>query len=151
LRSELEADVTEMMNRVHPGVNSRFSPEATLNLPKNCSWLGWHLRKPTLGPVTSLPGLQGPWVAPPGSGAACRGDHGTHLPRRLGVIGAHYRRDSNRAGPGTCRTPDGSCVWSAWADGTRPVGTATQYQRVGVSLSGYSNLGTSQWRKVFKK
>ena len=42
-----------------------------------------------------------------------------HAPaQRPGVIGAHHRRDSNRAGPGTCRTPDGSCVWSAWADGT---------------------------------
>ena len=42
-----------------------------------------------------------------------------HAPaQRPGVIGAHHRRDSNRAVPGTCRTPDGSCVWSAWADGT---------------------------------
>ena len=67
-----------------------------------------------------------PWGGTPG-GVPCQVGLSTlnwlllswHAPAQgLGVIGTHYRRDSNRAGPGTCRIPEGSCVWSAWADGT---------------------------------
>ena len=64
-----------------------------------------------------------------------------HAPAQgLGVIGIQYRRDSDRARPGTCRKPDGSCVLSAWADGTARW-VLPHFTTCGVlSLSGYSSL-----------
>ena len=141
--SELEADVTEMMNRVHcaqhPGVNSRFSPEAILIFRKiGRGWGGisesppWDCNQPT-GPAGTL-----------GRPQQARGrmacDHGTH---RLRASGSSERSDDaiqiaparGRAvnpmaaaccRPGPTGRPGGYC---------HPVPAAS----VGVSLSGYSN------------
>ena len=57
MRSELEADVTEMMIRVHPRVNSRFSPEAILIFRKIAR--GW-------GGISESP----PWVRNEPTGTA---------------------------------------------------------------------------------
>ncbi len=76
MRSELEADVTEMMKRVHLGVNSRFSPEAILIFRKIAR--GWGGISESPPSVRNEPtGTAGPlpqWVlvAPSRSGAACR-------------------------------------------------------------------------------
>ena len=83
MRSELEADVTEMMNRVHPGVNSRFSPEAILIFRKIArGWGGisesppWDRNEPT--------GSSGPLGSPHQVRGRMPCDHGTHLPRVSG-------------------------------------------------------------------
>jgi hypothetical protein len=83
LRSELEADVTEMMNWVHPGVNSWFSPEAILIFRKIArGWGGilecppWDRNEPT--------GHSGPLGRPHRVRGRMPWDRGTHLPRVWG-------------------------------------------------------------------
>ena len=89
MRSELEADVTEMMIRVHPGVNSRFSSEAILIFRKIArGWGGisesppWVRNEPT--------GPSGPLGRPRQVGGRMPCDHGTH---RLRVSGSSEHSD----------------------------------------------------------
>ena len=89
MRSELEADVTEMMNQVQPGVNSRFSPEAILIFRKIArGWGGisesppWVRNEPT--------GPSGPLGRPRQVGGRMPCDHGTH---RLRVSGSSEHSD----------------------------------------------------------
>ena len=79
LRSELEADVTEMMSRVHPGVNSRFSPEVTLILRKIArGWGGISESPPCDGNEPTGPAA-GPLGRPHQVGGRMPCDHGTHI------------------------------------------------------------------------
>jgi hypothetical protein len=83
LRSELEADVTEMMNRVHPGVNSRFSPEAILIFRKIARGWGDISETPPWG-RNEPAGSSGPLGRPHQVRARMPFGHGTHLPRVSG-------------------------------------------------------------------
>ena len=84
MRSELEADVTEMMNRVHLGVNSRFSPEAILIFRKIARGWGGISESPPWG-RNEPTGPSGPLGRPRQVGGRMPCDHGTH---RLRVSGS---------------------------------------------------------------
>jgi len=84
LRSELEADVTEMMNRVHLGVNSRFSPKAILIFRKIARGWGGILESPPWG-RNEPTGHSGPLGRPHQVRGRMPCDHGTH---RLRVSGS---------------------------------------------------------------
>jgi len=131
--------VTEMMKRGpgHLGVNSRFSPKAILILRKIARGWGGILESPPWG-RNEPTGHSGPLGRP--HQLRGRMPCAWHAPAQgLGVIGTQYRRNSNRAGPGTCHTPDGSCALSAWPDGTARW-VLPHFTICGVSLSGYSSL-----------
>jgi hypothetical protein len=137
LRSELEADVTEMMKRVHPGVNSRFSPEAILIFRKIAS--GW-------GGISESP----PWVrneptgtaGPLGSPQQVRGrmpcDHSTYLPRGSGS--SEHSTDAIQIAPARGRAvhPMAAACCRPGPTG-RPARVLPHCTSCGVSLSGYSN------------
>ena len=156
MRSELGADVTEMMNWVHLGVNSWFSPEAILIFRKIARGSGDISESPPWG-RNEPAGSSGPLGRPHQVRAACRVIiyiYICHAPAQgLGVIGAHHRRDSNRAGPGTRRKPDGSCVWSAWADGTARwvLPPSTSCGSITKWVLNQAAHKYFQWPKVFKK
>ena len=151
MRSELEADVTEMMNRVHPGVNSRFSPEAILIFRKIAR--GW-------GDISESP----PWgrnepagsSAPLGSPHQVRGrmpcDHGTHLPRVSGSL--ELTTDVIQIAPAGERAVHPMAAASGRPEPTGPPGGYCHpVPAVGVSLVGIQSSGSQyfQWPKVFKK
>ena len=144
MRRELEADVTEMMNRVHRGVNSWLSPEAISIFRKNARGWGGILESPPWG-RNEPTGPSGPLGRPRQVGGRMPCDHGTH---RLRVSGSSEHSDDviqiaparGRAvhpmtaasgRPGPTGPPDGYC---------HPV------PAVGVSLSGYSSR-YFQWPK----
>jgi len=89
LRSELEADVTEMMNRVHLGVNSRFSPKAILIFRKIARGWGGMLESPSWG-RNEPTGPSGPLGRPHQVRGRMPCDHGTH---RLRVSGSSEHSD----------------------------------------------------------
>ena len=89
LRSELEADVTEMMNRVHLGVNSRFSPKAILIFRKIARGWGGILESPPWG-RNEPTGHSGPLGRPHQVRGRMPCDHGTH---RLRVSGSSEHSD----------------------------------------------------------
>ena len=137
--SELEADVTDEMNRVHPGVNSRFSPEAILIFRKiGRGWGGisesppWDCNQPT-GPAGTLGRPQQAWGRMP-----C--DHGTH---RLRVSGSsEHTTDLIQIAPAPERAahPMAAACCRPGPTG-RPAGYChTLPPQRGVSLSGYSSL-----------
>ena len=84
MRSELEADVTKMMNRVHLGVNSRFSPKAILIFRKIARGWGGILESPPWG-RNEPTGHSGPLGRPHQVRGRMPCDHGTH---RLRVSGS---------------------------------------------------------------
>ena len=84
MRSELEADVTEMMSQVHHGVNSRFSPEAILIFRKIARGWGGILESPPWG-RNEPTGHSGPLGRPHQVRGRMPCDHGTH---RLRVSGS---------------------------------------------------------------
>ena len=83
MRSELEADVTEMMNQVQLGVNSRFSPKAILIFRKIARGWGGILESPPWG-RNEPTGHSGPLGSPQQVRGRMPSDHGTHLPRGSG-------------------------------------------------------------------
>ena len=89
MRSELEADVTEMMNRVHLGVNSRFSPKAILIFRKIARGWGGILESPPWG-RNEPTGHSGPLGRPHQVRGRMPCDHGTH---RLRVSGSSEHSD----------------------------------------------------------
>ena len=125
------------MNRVHPGVNSRFSPEAILIFRKiGRGWSGisesppWDCNQPT-GPVGTL-----------GRPQQARGrmpcDHGTH---RLRVSGSsEHTTDLIQIAPALERAahPMAAACCRPGPTGP-PARVLPPVPAVGVSLSGYSN------------
>ena len=151
MRSELEADVTEMMKRVHCRVNSRFSPEAILIFRKIARGWGGILESPPWG-RNEPTGPSGPLGRPRQVGGRMPCDHGTHLPRGSGSsehttdviqIAHALGRAAHPMAAACCRPgPTG-----------RPAGYCHTVPAV-VSLSVVqidSLCSTSQWRKVFMK
>ncbi len=91
MRSELEADVTKMMNGVHLGVKSRFGPEAILIFRKIARGWGGMLDSPSWG-RNEPTGPSGPLGRPRQVGGRMPCDHGTH---RLRVWGSsEYSTDA---------------------------------------------------------
>ncbi len=155
MRSELEADDTEMMIPVHPRVNSRFSPEAILIFRKIAR--GW-------GGISESP----PWVRNESTGTAgpldspqqvrgrmpCHGDHwhGTHLLRGSGS--SEHTTDLIQIAPalGRAAHPMAAACCRPGPTGP-PGGYCHPAPAVGVSLSGYyfKRLTSTQWPKVSKK
>ena len=139
MRSELEADVTEMMKRVHIGVNSSFSQKAILSFRKIARGWGGILESPPWG-RNEPTGPSGPLGRPHQVRGRMPCDHGTYLPRGSGssehstdviqIAPARGRAVNPMAAaccrPGPTGRPGGYC---------HPVPAAS----VGVSLSGYSN------------
>ena len=126
MRSELEADVTEMMNGVHLGVNSRFSPKAILIFRKIARGWGGILESPPWG-RNEPTGIQGPWVGPTRSGAACR--------VTMARTGSGSRGHRNAVTTRFKSRRPGDVPYTRWqlrlvglGRRDRPVGTATQYQ-----------------------
>ncbi len=152
MRSELEADVTEMMIRVHPGVKSRFSPEAILIFRKIArGWGGilecppWDRNEPT--------GHSGPLGRPHRVRGRMPCDHGTHLPRGSGSSELTTDVIQIAPAPGRAVYPMAAASGRPGPTGP-PGGYCHPVPAVGVSLSGYSSrslVSTSQWTKVFKK
>jgi hypothetical protein len=152
LRSELEADVTEMMIRVHPGVNSRFSPEAILIFRKIArGWGGisesppWVRNEPT--------GTAGPLGSPQQVRDRMRCEHGTHLPRGSGSsehttdviqIAPALGRAAHPMAAGCCR-PGPTGRPARVLPHCTCCGSVTQWVLKSLTCS------TSQWRKVFMK
>ena len=135
LRSELEADVTEMINRVHPGVNSRFSPEAILIFRKIARGWGdisesppWGRNEPT--------GSSGPLGSPHQVRGRMPCDHGTHLPRVSGS--SELTIDVIQIAPARGRAVHPMAAASGRPGPTGPPGGYCHpVPAVGVSLSGY--------------
>ena len=152
MRSELEADVTEMMNQVHPGVKLRFSPEAILIFRKIARGGGgisesptWDRNEPT--------GSSGPLGSPHQVRGRMPCHHGTHLPSVLGS--SERTTDVIQIAPARGRAVHPMAAASGRPGPTGPpAGYCHPVPAVGVSLSGYSiKLARvySQWPKVFKK
>ena len=136
MRSELEADVTEMMNQVHPGVNSRFSPEAILIFRKIARGGGgisesptWDRNEPT--------GSSGPLGSPHQVRGRMPCHHGTHLPSVLGS--SERTTDVIQIAPARGRAVHPMAAASGRPGPTGPpAGYCHPVPAVGVSLSGYS-------------
>jgi hypothetical protein len=152
LRSELEADVTEMMNRVQPRVNSRFSPKAILIFRKIARGWGGILERPPWG-RNEPTGHSGPLGSPQQVRGRMPCDHGTH---RLRVSGSsEHSTDAIQIAParGRAAHPMAAACCRPGPTG-RPArvlphctscGSVTQWCTQIVTCS------TSQWRKVFMK
>jgi hypothetical protein len=145
LRSELEADVTEMLNRVHPGVNSRFSPEAILIFRKIARGWGdisetppWGRNEPT--------GSSGPLGSPHQVRGRMPCDHGTHLPRVSGS--SELTTDVIQIAPAPGRAVHPMAAASGRPGPTGPPGGYCHpVPAVGVSTKWVLKLGTSNGRK----
>ena len=136
MRSELEADVTEMMNWVHPGVNSWFSPEAILIFRKIArGWGGilecppWDRNEPT--------GSAGPLDRPHQVRGRMPCDRGTHLPRVWGS--SEHTTDVIQIAPALGRAvhPMAAACCRPGPTG-QPARVLPHFTSCGVSLSGYS-------------
>ena len=136
MRSELEADVTEMMNRVHPGVNSRFSPEAILIFRKIARGWGDISESPPWG-RNEPAGSSGPLGSPHQVRGRMPCDHGKHLP---GVSGSsELTSDVIQIAPARGRAVHPMAAASGRPGPTGPPGGYCHpVPAVGVSLSGYS-------------
>ena len=136
MRSELEADVTEIMTRVHPGVNSRFSPEAILifrNIARGWGDISesppWGRNEPT--------GSSGPLGSPHQVRGRMPCDHGTHPPRVSGS--SELTGDLIQIAPARGRAVYPMAAASGRPGPTGPPGGYCHpAPAVGVSLSGYS-------------
>ena len=136
MRSELEADVTEMMNRVHPGVNSRFSPEAILIFRKIARGWGGISESPPWG-RNEPTGSSGPLGSPHQVRGRMPCDHGTHLPRVSGS--SELTSDVIQIAPARGRAVHPMAAASGRPGPTGPPGGYCHpVPAVGVSLSGYS-------------
>ena len=157
MRSELEADVTEIMTRVHPGVNSRFSPEAILIFRKIARGGGgisesptWDRNEPagSSGPLGSPHQVRGRMPCDPMS----HGPAGTHLPRVSGS--SELTTDVIQIAPARGRAVSPMAAASGRPGPTGPPGGYCHpVPAVGVSLVGIQSSGSQyfQWPKVFKK
>jgi hypothetical protein len=121
---------------VHPGVNSRFSPEATLIFRKNARGWGGISESPPWG-RNEPTGSSGPLGSPHQVRARMPCDHGTHLPRVSGS--SELTTDVIQIAP----TPGRAVYPMAAASGRPgptgpPGGYCHPVPAVGVSLSGYS-------------
>ena len=151
MRSELEADVTEMMNRVHPGVNSRFSPEAILIFRKIARGWGDISESPPWG-RNEPAGSSGPLGSPHQVRGRMPCDHGTHLPRVSGS--SELTTDVIQIAPARGRAVHPMAAASGRPGPTGPPGGYCHpVPAVGVSLVGIQSSGSQyfQWPKVFKK
>ena len=153
MRSELEADVTEMMNRVHDGVNSRFSPEAILIFRKIARGWGDISESPPWG-RNEPAGSSGPLGSPHQVWGRMPCDHhdGTHLPRVSGS--SELTTDVIQIAPARGRAVHPMAAASGRPGPTGPPGGYCHpVPAVGVSLVGIQSSGSQyfQWPKVFKK
>ena len=128
--------MTEMMNQVHPGVNSRFSPEAILIFRKIARGGGgisesptWDRNEPT--------GSSGPLGSPHQVRGRMPCHHGTHLPSVLGS--SERTTDVIQIAPARGRAVHPMAAASGRPGPTGPpAGYCHPVPAVGVSLSGYS-------------
>ena len=124
------------MNRVHPGVNSRFSPEAILIFRKIARGWGDISESPPWG-RNEPAGTSGPLGSPHQVRGRMPCDHGTHLPRVSGS--SELTTDVIQIAPARERAVHPMAAASGRPGPTGPPGGYCHpVQAVGVSLSGYS-------------
>ena len=151
MRSELETDVTGMMNRVHLGVNSRFSPEAILIFRNIARGWGDISESPPLG-RNEPTGPSGPLGSPHQVRGRMPCDHGTHLPRVSGS--SELTTDVIQIAPARGRAINPMAAAPGRPGPTGPPGGYCHpVPAVGVSLSGYSikRLTSTNGRKSSRK
>ena len=140
--------MTKMMNRVHPGVNSRIPPKAILIFRKIARGSGGISESPPWG-GNEPTGPAGPLSSPHQVRGRMPCDHGMHLPRVSGS--SELTTDVTQIAPARGRAVHpmaAAQAWLAWADGTARW-VLSPVPAVGVSLSGYSEHAPQyfQWPK----